>query len=85
MTHETVRAISSEMTAVGDLPAREGFGAVLGAALNGLLALALIFGVLVVMNKIREKKEAGTPSDKPGGTPAPKEKDENEEKGSADE
>lgn len=78
---ETVLRISSEMTAVGDLPAGEGIGAVLGAALNGLLALALIFGVLIVMDQVRKKKEAGKPSDEPDGTPAPKEKEQEKEIG----
>lgn len=85
MTDETVLVISPEMTAifekiaaVGDLPAGEGLGAVLGAALNGLLALALIFGVLIVMDRVRKKKETGKPSDEPDGTPAPKEKEQEE-------
>lgn len=42
--------------ALGDLPAGEGFGAVLGVALNGLLALALIFGVLMIMDRVHEGK-----------------------------
>lgn len=74
-------AIFPKPAAVGDLPAGEGFGAVLGAALNGLLALALIFAVLIVMNKVREKKEAEKPPDEPNGTPAPKEKKQNGEDG----
>lgn len=69
-------AIFEKIAAVGDLPAGEGLGAVLGAALNGLLALALIFGVLIIMDRVRKKKGAGIPSDEPDGTSAPNEKEE---------
>lgn len=49
-------AISVKIAALGDLPAGEGFGAVLGVALNGLLALALIFGVLMILDRVHQKK-----------------------------
>ncbi len=81
MISPEMTAIFEKIAAVGDLPAGEGLGAVLGAALNGLLALALIFGVLIVMDQVRKKKEAGKPSDEPDGTPAPKEKESEEEVG----
>lgn len=40
---------------LGDLPAGEGVSAVLVSALGAFAALALIFLVLVVMNRIHEK------------------------------
>ncbi|MCM1334103.1 MAG: hypothetical protein NC084_02845 [Bacteroides sp.] len=64
------------LSALGDLPAGEGFSAILGAALNGLLALALIFAVLIVMDRVRKKKETEKPPNEPNGTPSQKEKDE---------
>lgn len=40
---------------IGDMPAEDGFSAVLVSALGAFGALALIFLVLVIMNKIHEK------------------------------
>lgn len=50
-----------EMTilSLGDLPAGEGVSAVLVSALGAFAALALIFLVLVVMNRIHEKNNPG--------------------------
>ncbi len=61
------------LAAIGDMPAEEGFGAIIGAALNGLLALALIFIVLSAMNRVSKKKNSGESSEekndeKEGGT-----------------
>ncbi len=55
--------MTGKLAALGDLPAEEGFGAVLVAAANGLLALALIAGVLFLMNRLQEKKNHSSSSD----------------------
>ena len=45
-----------EFLSYNNISAADGFGTVLLAALCGFGALALIYGVLVVMNKVYEKK-----------------------------
>ena len=45
-----------EFLSYNNISAADGFGTVLLAALCGFGALALIYGVLVVMNKVHEKK-----------------------------
>ena len=45
-----------EFLSYNNTSAADGFGTVLLAALCGFGALALIYGVLVVMNKVHEKK-----------------------------
>lgn len=62
-------AISVKIAALGDLPAGEGFGAVLGVALNGLLALALIFVVLMILDRVHKRKD----TDPEKNTEAPEE------------
>lgn len=44
------------LLSLGDMPAGEGFSAVAVSALGAFGALALIFAVLFIMNKIYEKK-----------------------------
>lgn len=48
--------IKLTLLSLGDMPAGEGFSAVAVSALGAFGALALIFAVLVIMNKIHEKK-----------------------------
>ena len=45
-----------EFLSYNNISAADGFGTVLLAALCGFGALALIYGVLVVMNKVYDKK-----------------------------
>ena len=44
------------LLSLGDMPAQDGFSAVAVYALGAFGALALIFAVLFIMNKIYEKK-----------------------------
>ncbi len=44
------------LMSLGDMPAGEGFSVVAVSALGAFGALALIFAVLFIMNKIYEKK-----------------------------
>lgn len=45
------------ISGIGDMPADEGIGSVFVAAGLGLLALALMYAVLLVMNYLHDKKE----------------------------
>lgn len=47
-----------EFLSYNNVSAADGFGTVILAALCGFGALALIYGVLVVMNKVYEKKNS---------------------------
>lgn len=44
------------LLSLGDMPAEEGLSAVAVSALGAFVALALIFMVLFIMNKLYEKK-----------------------------
>ena len=53
-----------EFLSYNNISAADGFGTVFIAALCGFGALALIYAVLVVMNKVHDKKSRENPEEK---------------------
>lgn len=65
--------MTSILMSLGDTPAGEGFGGVLMSALLVIGTMALIYGVLVLIDRYHKKHmNDGKPEEPPAAPPAPK-------------